>query len=193
MRSLLVASVAVAVVLGSVAGCSSSSPANPDAGDGLGFTITEQIFIQTPVLTYVFLSDRPGLCELINAGVYIKSANILSLGLVNVDSPTSVAPAIPGTYNLVDTVPGAVGLYLYNTGVTSNDATCTGFASGPSTGSVNLASISAVDGGTAVGSYGMFFGLTHVQGSFDASFCNYTYVSLPDAGWADGGGTPPCL
>jgi hypothetical protein len=180
MRSLIVTSVAVALVLGSFAGCSSSPDQVQDAG--LGFTVQEQVFVPFPNgAVWVYLSDRTGLCDVLQVAALPKSSHILALQMGNKTTGTHYLPTIPGTYPLVPFAgPGLYGdsqIYLF-------DNLCSLAFNGASSGELVLSAIDQDAGSFAVGTYDLTFGLARIQGSFDAGFCA---PPASDAGLPDGG------
>jgi hypothetical protein len=196
MRNLVMTSIAGALVLGGFAACSNNS-GGPDVQDGgLGFTVNEAVFLNAPPTTFVYLSERTGLCALLNSGLTLEnlqSTSTLVLDLINiVDVAGHTLPVDAGTYQVVlSTTVAQPGLYAL-VGVVTTDAMCGGGEFDGTRGSVELSSINANDGGYATGTYDIIFGSLRVPGSFDAGFCNFTYVSdgggplLPDGG-------APCL
>lgn len=188
MREVVVGVVALGLLVSSIAGCKSSSPAGGPDG-GLGFTVQETIFIEYQNEVFVYLSDRTGLCGVLNGGAFAKSATILSLYLANLTSPTSSSPIVPGTYAVVTAPPTDGGLYSA-ADLSVSDSNCAGTFSSANGGSVVVSSVALGDGGHATGSFALTFGQTPIQGTYDANFC--LYAPPPDAGVLPDGGTD-CL
>lgn len=182
------------LVVGALPGCKTSLPTQPIADAGLGFEIKDSLFIDfgpPDNLVGVLLSDRTGICDLFNAGIgldSLKSSSSLALNLLNVASSSTTAPVVPGTYNVTVSFLSLSRIDKWSTVAEySFDETCVNVNPplGVS-GTVLLTSIDRVDGGHAVGSYDVVFTTAQrVQGTFDATWCPYTFVL--DAGTSDGG------
>jgi hypothetical protein len=196
MRSLVLTSFAGVWLLVGFGACSNATQL-PIQDAGLGITVKESVFFTVPQGVYVYMSDRTGLCDLLNSGVLLpnlQATNSLVFQMVNLVDAIHTGPVDAGTYQVVQSQTVAqAGLYTL-AGVVTTDPVCTAYEFDANGGSVVLASINANDGGYAAGTYALLFGNEQVLGSFDAGFCNYTYVPPADGGYLllpDGG--IPCL
>ncbi|HMK74292.1 MAG TPA: hypothetical protein VK454_13185 [Myxococcaceae bacterium] len=200
MRRMVWALGALALlVVGALPGCKPSLPPTQITDAGLGFEIQDSIFIDFGPPDYLIgmlLSDHTGLCDLLNAGVgldNLKNTNSLALSFLDAVGSSTAAPVTPGVYQVTVSFLSLPSfgkwseVYEY-----SSDETCE--AVNPPLGvdgTVTLNSIDRVDGGHAVGSYDVVFTTAQrVQGPFDATWCNYTFVldgGTGDGGVADGG------
>jgi len=182
------------LVVGALPGCKSSLPTQPISDAGLGFDVNDSIFIDfgpPDNLVGLLLSDHTGICDLFNAGIgldRLKDTNSLGFTFLNAVTTATTAPVTQGTYNVTISLLNLPRVDKWSTVYEySSDSTC--LAVNPPlgvSGTVTLSSIDRVDGGHAVGSYDVVFTTAQrVQGTFDATWCPYSFVL--DAGTGDGG------
>jgi hypothetical protein len=191
MRSLLVVSVAAGVVVASAAGCSNKTVPGPQDA-GLGFDVTEMVLLKSPVdpSIFILLSDRAGLCDLLNSGYglnNLKESNTFLLNLVNIASAVpTFGPLDAGTYPMVvDTTQSRIGFNAVGL-VDFVDVGCNPTQIPATGGAVYVDALNINAGGYASGTYDVLFNLQRIQGSFDAGYCEYQLdagVVLPDGGF----------
>ena len=166
-------------VLGLLAGCGVQMPVNEVRGTvrGVALTPADSVFAVTalngtPVL-YLHMSNQPDACQRLKDSIRAKGSTRLTANLLAQGGGTLTT----GAYNLAAQ---SDGRRVISAAFDQLDQTCNSAIGGPAeaaSGTFNLMSFEAKEGGIATGTFDLSFGSDRISGGFRATYCDLSNAS----------------
>lgn len=167
-----------AIVAASIVACGGSNDIKGSV-DGKTFEAKEAIVTSIDESVVIAITNISDTCGLAKAKKEPKNASFLTIALSNSDAGGKLVAVTPGEYKIVDFGSNMPAGRVAFAGIGLSDDKCDEMIddekSTALSGTITLTAIELKDGGSAEGTFELFFGKAKekVTGSFGASYCDF--------------------